>query len=148
MRFQFFKDFRMKSEMNKKYLTHFSFLNNSTPKSKSIWRSRAEMQFFINEAFRQGNCFTLYHDLNLFNLQDIWDNVYDDFGLLRFVLQPDAVNYLAANSWSFAGTAGSQILSEQCFQYNYDDKGRVIWKKAPGQQPEQIIYDIRDRMTT
>ncbi|TAM94746.1 MAG: hypothetical protein EPN39_16760 [Chitinophagaceae bacterium] len=73
-------------------------------------------------------------------------NVYDDFGLLRFVLQPDAVNYLAANSWSFAGTAGSQILSEQCFQYNYDDKGRVIWKKAPGQGPEQVIYDIRDRI--
>jgi RHS repeat-associated protein len=73
-------------------------------------------------------------------------NVYDDFGLLRDRIQPDGVNYLDANGWSFAGTAGTQIPNEQCFQYNYDDKGRVIWKKAPGQGPEQIIYDIRDRV--
>ncbi|MGH2644041.1 MAG: hypothetical protein ACRDE2_08835, partial [Chitinophagaceae bacterium] len=71
-------------------------------------------------------------------------NIYDDFGLLRFVLQPIAVAYLDAHAWNTSSFGGG--LEEACFQYNYDDKGRVIWKKAPGQGPEQIIYDIRDRV--
>ncbi len=73
-------------------------------------------------------------------------NVYDDFGLLRYQIQPEGVKYLAANSWSFAGANGLLILNEQCFQYNYDDKGRTIWKKAPGAQPLQMLYDVRDRV--
>lgn len=72
--------------------------------------------------------------------------IYDDFGLVRYRLQPEAVSYLDAHGWSFAGTAGVQILSEQCFQYDYDAKGRVAWKKAPGQEPQQLIYDSRDRV--
>lgn len=73
-------------------------------------------------------------------------NVYDDFGLLRFQIQPEGVKYLSQNGWSFAGTNGTAILNEQCFQYNYDDKGRVIWKKAPGAQPLRMLYDVRDRV--
>ncbi|MBX9784355.1 MAG: hypothetical protein K2X48_13780 [Chitinophagaceae bacterium] len=33
-----------------------------------------------------------------------------------------------------------------CFQYDYDEKGRVIWKKAPGAQPLRMLYDARDRV--
>jgi len=72
--------------------------------------------------------------------------VYDDFGLLRFQIQPEGVKYLDANAWSFAGTNGPTVLAEQVFQYNYDDKGRTIWKKAPGAAPLNMIYDIRDRL--
>lgn len=72
--------------------------------------------------------------------------IYDDLGLLRFQLQPEAVNYLANNGWSFGGTNGQQVLNEWCFQYNYDDKGRVIWKKAPGAVALNMIYDSRDRL--
>ncbi|HEV7781424.1 MAG TPA: DUF6443 domain-containing protein [Chitinophagaceae bacterium] len=73
-------------------------------------------------------------------------HVYDDFGQLRYQIQPEGVKYLAANSWSFAGANGTAILNEQCFQYNYDDKGRTIWKKAPGAQPMNMLYDSRDRV--
>jgi RHS repeat-associated protein len=73
-------------------------------------------------------------------------NIYDDFGLLRYQLSPEAVKYLSNNSWSFAGTNGQQVLNELCFQYNYDEKGRSIWKKAPGAQPLRMLYDIRDRV--
>jgi RHS repeat-associated protein len=73
-------------------------------------------------------------------------SIYDDFGLLRYQLQPEAVKYLDANNWSFAGTNGQTVLNEQCFLYNYDDKGRTIWKKAPGAQPLRMLYDIRDRV--
>ena len=73
-------------------------------------------------------------------------NVYDDFGLLRFVLQPKAVSYLNSNGWTFAGTSGQQVLDELCFRYDYDDKGRCVSKKAPGAAPLKMIYDSRDRV--
>lgn len=72
--------------------------------------------------------------------------VYDDFGQLRFQIQPEGVKWLYANSWNFAATNGSTVLAEQVFQYNYDEKGRVIWKKVPGASPLNIVYDIRDRV--
>jgi len=73
-------------------------------------------------------------------------SIYDDFGLLRYQLQPEAVKYLYANGWSFAGANGQQVLNELCFQYDHDEKGRVIWKKAPGAQPLKMLYDSRDRV--
>lgn len=72
--------------------------------------------------------------------------VYDDFGQLRCLIQPAAVNYLVANSWSFAGTNGVQVLNELCSQFYYDDKGHLTWKKLPGASPVQMLYDIRDRL--
>jgi len=72
--------------------------------------------------------------------------VYDDLGFVRFQIQPEGVKYLDANAWSFAGANGAQILAEQCFQYTYDDKGRIIWKKAPGAAPLNMLYDSRDRL--
>ena len=73
-------------------------------------------------------------------------NVYDDYGLLRFQIQPEGVKYLDGNGWSFGGTNGPTVLAEQVFQYDYDDKGRTIWEKAPGALPLRMIYDIRDRV--
>ncbi|MGN6353882.1 MAG: DUF6443 domain-containing protein, partial [Parafilimonas sp.] len=73
-------------------------------------------------------------------------NVYDDFGLLRYVLQPKAVNYLNGNGWTFGATDGQQVLDELCFRYEYDDKGRCILKKAPGAAPLRMVYDSRDRV--
>jgi RHS repeat-associated protein len=69
-------------------------------------------------------------------------NIYDDFGLLRFQLQPEAVKYLDNNGW----VVSTQVLNELCFQYFYDDKGRTTWKKAPGAEPLRMIYDDRDRV--
>ena len=73
-------------------------------------------------------------------------NVYDDYGRLRFVLQPEAVKYMEANSWVFGTTNAQQVVNEWCFQYNYDDKGRTILKKAPGAKALQMLYDDRDRV--
>jgi RHS repeat-associated protein len=73
-------------------------------------------------------------------------SVYDDFGLLRFQIQPMGTQYLDANGWSFTGTNGATVLAEQVFQYNYDDKGRTTWKKGPGTAGLNMIYDIRDRV--
>ena len=72
--------------------------------------------------------------------------VYDDLGLLRFQIQPEGVKYLDANGWSFTGPSGPTVLAEQVFSYDYDEKGRTIWKKAPGVAPLTMVYDIRDRL--
>jgi RHS repeat-associated protein len=73
-------------------------------------------------------------------------SIYDDFGQLRYQLQPEAVKYLDANGWSFAGTNGQKVLNDLCFQYAYDEKGRTTWKKAPGAEPLRMLYDKRDRV--
>ncbi|MBS1578289.1 MAG: RHS repeat-associated core domain-containing protein [Bacteroidetes bacterium] len=73
-------------------------------------------------------------------------SIYDDFGRLRFQIQPEAVKYLMSNNWSFSGTNGQQVLNELCFRYEYDEKGRNIVKKAPGAKELYMVYDNRDRI--
>ncbi|MGN6647749.1 MAG: RHS repeat-associated core domain-containing protein, partial [Cytophaga sp.] len=61
-------------------------------------------------------------------------------------MQPEAVKWLYAHSWSFAGTDGQKVADGLCFRYEYDDKGRNILKKAPGAKALNMIYDGRDRV--
>ncbi len=69
--------------------------------------------------------------------------VYDDFGNLRFVMQPKAVeNLLYASNWVLT----NNIRDELCFYYGYDSKQRMIVKKVPGAGESYMIYDQRDRL--
>ena len=72
--------------------------------------------------------------------------VYDDFGLLRFVIPPNAVQLLAANSWDFSSTPLQGAGGELCFRYEYDTRNRVIAKKVPGAGWTYMVYDKRDRL--
>jgi hypothetical protein len=69
-------------------------------------------------------------------------SIYDDFGQLRFRIQPEGVQNLVINNWVFSTT----LVNEQCFRYEYDEKGRNILKKAPGAKELRLIYDDRDRV--
>jgi hypothetical protein len=73
-------------------------------------------------------------------------SVYDDFGQLRFRIQPEAVKWLAANGWSFTVANGQTVADELCFRYEYDEQGRTTLKKAPGAKPLYMLYDNRDRV--
>ena len=73
-------------------------------------------------------------------------NIYDDFGLLRYTIQPEGVNYLDNNSWSFSGTNGQLVLTGMSFRYQYDDRGRTTVKQAPGVKEIDMLYDARDRL--
>ena len=73
-------------------------------------------------------------------------NIYDDFGRLRYRLQPEAVRWLSTHNWSFAGTEGQGVLDDLCFKYEYDTKGRTVLKKAPGAKELYMLYDVRDRV--
>ena len=65
--------------------------------------------------------------------------IYDDFGRLRAVVQPEGVaalpatlNYTFANNWMFL--------------YRYDERGRMVMKKVPGADSVAMIYDQWDRL--
>jgi RHS repeat-associated protein len=73
--------------------------------------------------------------------------VYDDFGQLRFVIPPKAVNYLEANGWAFPNSLnGGSLGDELCFRYTYDSRQRMVVKKVPGASEVYMVYDDRDRL--
>ncbi len=74
--------------------------------------------------------------------------VYDDFGLLRCVIPPKAVEWLAllVNNWTFPTYSAGGILDELCFQYTYDQRNRMSTKKVPGAGVVRMVYDQRDRL--
>lgn len=71
--------------------------------------------------------------------------IYDDYNLLRAVIQPRGVELLQANSWNISALSGA-ILNEQCFRYEYDGKRRVQMKKMPGAGEVYMVYDASDRL--
>ncbi len=67
--------------------------------------------------------------------------VYDDFGLLRFVIPPKAIDKIGSD------TQISQSISDSLvFSYKYDERHRMIEKKIPGADSIYMIYDKRDRL--
>jgi RHS repeat-associated protein len=68
--------------------------------------------------------------------------VYDDFGLLRFVIPPKALVWLVNNNW----TMTPAIASELCFNYEYDGRLRKIVSKTPGAGTQYLIYNNRDEL--
>ncbi|HVU95382.1 MAG TPA: DUF6443 domain-containing protein [Puia sp.] len=69
-------------------------------------------------------------------------NVYDDMGLLRFVIPPKAVAEMV-NAASFVLSAG--MINELAFRYEYDNLQRPIARKSPGAGWVYTVYDKRDR---
>lgn len=69
--------------------------------------------------------------------------IYDNLGNLRCVIQPKAVETMAAAAnW----TLTAEILEGQCFRYEYDTRRRMVMKKVPGAAPVYMVYDKRDRL--
>lgn len=68
--------------------------------------------------------------------------VYDDFGLLRYVLPPKAVEAIASN-WSLSNAT---VVNELCFWYEYDHRHRMVRKHVPGAGVVEMVYDLRDRL--
>ncbi|MBX3254769.1 MAG: hypothetical protein KF862_11565 [Chitinophagaceae bacterium] len=68
--------------------------------------------------------------------------LYDDFGNLRCVVQPQGVEIIKSN-WVLTNAT---VLTEQCFRYEYDQRQRMIVKKVPGAGQVDMVYDVRDRL--
>ncbi|MDX5477549.1 MAG: DUF6443 domain-containing protein, partial [Cyclobacteriaceae bacterium] len=72
--------------------------------------------------------------------------VYDDFGRLAVVIPPKAVDHLRKNSWSTAQSTNTTLANAQYYRYSYDARGRMITKKLPGKNTEEMVYDLNDRL--
>jgi len=71
--------------------------------------------------------------------------IYDGQSRLRFVMQPNAVEWLANNNWSIAENEGKKVASEWCFQYEYGNKNRLKIQKNPGAAEIYTVYDKMNR---
>ncbi|MDR6338931.1 RHS repeat-associated protein [Filimonas zeae] len=67
--------------------------------------------------------------------------VYDDLGLLRFIISPQAVKMAEVAGWSLTGLADGL-----CFRYEYDGRKRMVAKKLPDAGWVYMVYDSRDRL--
>jgi RHS repeat-associated protein len=72
--------------------------------------------------------------------------IYDTLSNLRFVIPPQAVQWLMVNSWNFSASGGAQVASGLCFRYEYDYRKRMYIKKIPGAGEVHMVYDERDRL--
>ncbi len=74
-----------------------------------------------------------------------WTNtyyIYDDYGLLRYVLQPQLVRTLVG----MARNPTATDLARFAFQYQYDGRNRMVQKQVPGAGAVYMVYDQRNRV--
>jgi len=74
--------------------------------------------------------------------------VYDDFGSLVCVIQPEGTKRLPDEYYHSAATLDTQdgFLKRFAFRYAYDARRRMTYKQVPGTEPEYLVYDKRDRV--
>ena len=65
--------------------------------------------------------------------------VYDDRGMLRWVLSPEA-------SFQIQESMDTDVLEKLAYYYEYDALGRMTLKRLPGCMPTRMVYDRRNRM--
>lgn len=73
-----------------------------------------------------------YHQYG--NADTYW--VYDVYGLLRYVLSPEASTRLSAN-----GTCQSSVLEKYAYYYAYDQRRRLSERRLPGCAAEYFVYN-------
>jgi RHS repeat-associated protein len=74
---------------------------------------------------------------------------YDDFGLLRYVLPPEASKLLPPNPTipEIYRKTHSAIIKPWSYFYKYDGLKRMIEKQNPGAESVYMVYDLWDRLS-
>jgi RHS repeat-associated protein len=76
-------------------------------------------------------------------LREIY-NVYDDFNRLCFAIQPEGIEAIKNESSGYL--MDQAFIDKWCFQYKYDERGRMISKRVPGGGWVGMAYDKWDRL--
>ncbi|MBD2770490.1 hypothetical protein IC235_21610 [Hymenobacter sp. BT664] len=75
--------------------------------------------------------------------------VYDEVGHLSYTIPPAAVEAMKTfRKWSYTpltNPTDQSFVDQWCYQYVYDDRGRLIKKKNPGAAWTVMCYDAFDR---
>ena len=72
--------------------------------------------------------------------------VYDDLGLLRYVLPPMVYTKFPGGPTTITIENDEDWVLELCYYYEYDNRNRMIKKRLPGKEIEYLIYDNRNRL--
>jgi hypothetical protein len=73
--------------------------------------------------------------------------IYDDFGNLVTVIQPEGVSKLGALYHNATALLQETFLARWAFRYKYDESKHMIEKWTPGaDRPMFMVYDNRDRL--
>jgi len=72
--------------------------------------------------------------------------IYDEFDRLRFVLQPKFIHRNTAYDGLGTNQLKKDMLDSLTFEYRYDGRGRMIYKRVPGAKQVEMVYDQWDRL--
>jgi len=72
--------------------------------------------------------------------------IYDDFGLLRYVLPPESYSHMPSGSTPQTFELDDDWIQQLCYYYKYDDKKRMAIKKLPGADEIYLIYNKLDQL--
>ena len=72
--------------------------------------------------------------------------VYDNFGLLRYVLPPNSISFLPSGTTPQTFDNSTDWILSLCYYYEYDERKRMIYKRLPGSEPVYLIYNKRDQL--
>lgn len=72
--------------------------------------------------------------------------VYDDFGLLRYVLPPETFSRMPSGTTPQTFELNTDWVMQLCYYYQYDERKRMIIKKLPGADPVYLVYNNRDQL--
>lgn len=72
--------------------------------------------------------------------------IYDEFDRLRFVLQPKFIHRNTVYDGLGTNQLKKDMLDSLTFEYRYDGRGRMIYKRVPGAKQVEMVYDNWDRL--
>jgi RHS repeat-associated protein len=107
-------------------------VDTSIPQSDSGQRLNTTEEFKNKEGqiiLKRTYCWSIYETYLSRQILNTY-YVYDQYGNLTYVLTPPA---------------NGSLYVDDCYQYKYDSRNRLVEKKLPGKQWEYIIYDALDR---
>ena len=85
-------------------------------------------------------------NINVDNEWTLTYYIYDEFDRLRFVLQPKFIHRNTAYDILGTNQLKKDMLDSLTFEYRYDERGRMIYKRVPGAKQVDMVYDQWDRL--
>ena len=131
----------------------FSILSDNSLKKEGCYQAN---KLFKNKTYDENDNPTVeYKDLsgNVVMKKSYDDNnwqktyyAYDDFGLLRYVLPPEAHSHLPSGTTTDTFENDQDFILQLCYYYEYDDRKRMKIKRLPGAGAIYLVYDKRDQL--